>query len=493
MVGMRRKLIRASRFGVFILLSGGCAAEPVTETGAVTEEVTAESGTTAWSYRVAGTQRQQVNAVASAPQSGAYIAGSSEASVYYRDQKLPRSAISEAAPFVARLDANGGLVWGHVDPGPAGSAVTAMGSNAAGDVAVGGSATGPVDLAGCVEPADSGASSTIWYASFDASGGCRSGRTFVNAGYEPSTGGVALLPDGGVAIAGGVRGALDFDGVVLTGPGSVGVSAPFVAVIDADGAVRWAKAFQPTQLDGLGGWVSGLDVDASGRLYLAGTVHEAIDFDGTVIAPAGPDPRTAAFVAVLEPDDGAVVRAAAYGSKAIALDIAVQPDGTAAVSGSFTRSVSFPGGVSVSTPGGFTDGFVVKMNPDGVASWARHLWGTSEIISPNGVSIDSNGFVGVAGSMNIGTLHISDYVFTSRSGDAFAARFGSATGSTVWATAFPGIIIGTSGWGVSGAADVAATDNRRLVVGGSFGFTTDFGNRTLTSNGGDGFVLRLYP
>jgi hypothetical protein len=98
----------------------------------------------------------------------------------------------------------------------------------------------------------------------------------------------------------------------------------------------------------------------------------------------------------------------------------------------------------------------------------------------------------VAGRFADGTLHITPEEFSSSSAQlprAYVARLGTATGSTVWARAY-GM---PDASGAAFANALIATDNRRLVVGGQMFGTVDFGDRPLTANVSDGFVLRLYP
>ena len=472
-----------------IWLFSGCAAAAGEETAVLEEAASGEGGTTAWSYRIAGALDQRVWAVAPDPENGAYIAGDTTHDLWYRSEEVGLSDHGDPAPFLARIDPFGRLLWVKTDPEHDHAVAFAVGSNRSGDVVVAGRSDGAIVDLGCGSDLDPAGQTALWITSFDANGNCRLARTFVvEEGPFVIFGvpGATVLPDGGVVVAGHFSGRMDLDGVVIQGAqSSVQAPTPFVIALDADGGVRWAKAFRPVDdpaTVSTGGLALDVDNDAEGNLVIVGDARGDLEVDDHRIEPEGPG--QAAFVVRIAAD-GTVVGAEAFGERARATSVDVRDDATAVVGGTFLGNLQWRGGALLSTPGQTPDGFVIKLDGAGAASWSRRAWGSTLELEID-VSVDSNGFVGVAGAWSRGSLNLAPHAFYgdgSRSRYSFVARLGAVSGDTMWARMFEGIYV----------ADVAATGNRRLVLGGPFAEPADFGDRVLTPNAVDGFVVRVYP
>jgi hypothetical protein len=480
-------MLRKSALVSMIGVAAGCAASDG-ETAAVTEALAGDPGTTAWSHRVAGALSQRVWAVAPDAENGVYIAGETNHDLWYRGDEVALRDHGDTGPFLARIDPDGNLLWAKSDPEHDPAFASALGSNAAGDVVVAGRSDGAVVDLGC-EDLDPAGEVALWITSFDAAGNCRFARSFplderpfVIFGVEGAT----VLPDGGVVVVGHFTRRMDLDGVIIEGHESETQAAtPYVIALGADGGVRWAKAFRPVDdpaTVSTGGHARGVDHDASGQVIVVGSAQGTLAVDDQLIVPLGPG--GAAFIVRIAAD-GAVLGAEAFGERASASSVDVRGDGIAAVGGTFRDNLQWRGGVVLSTPGNTPDGFVVKLDATGAAMWSRRTFG-SNLEQEIDVSIDVNGFVGLAGAWSRGTVNLAPYTWF---GDgslprySFVARLGAASGETMWAKMIAGAYV----------TDLAATGNRRLVLGGVFSTPTDFGDRVLTPNQEDGFVVRLFP
>lgn len=179
-------------------------------------------------------------------------------------------------------------------------------------------------------------------------------------------GGLVVLPDDGVVVAGSFEGP-DFPatpGAFQSPSDSDGV---FVTRLSADGSsLDWSAVFGSIVLgDDAGGLVLG----PNGDLYMAGRTG-----DSSFPTTEGVHDRevrlnsTDVFVVELTPDGTTLVRSTLVGEtgSARAVALAVAPDGSPIVTGDF-RGDDFPttAGAFQEVPGGgVTDAFVLRLSPD---------------------------------------------------------------------------------------------------------------------------------
>ncbi len=175
--------------------------------------------------------------------------------------------------------------------------------------------------------------------------------------------GVAATADGGYVIAGETRGWTDFGTVPLVSPR--GLSDAFVARFDAAGAYISARVF--------GGAVTlGYDaahdvaVAASGRVYVVGQYKGSMDLGAGVSLnsiAAMRDEHGDAYVICFEPD-GSVCWAQSFGGSEadLAVDVDIAADGTIVVVGSVGANARI-GSRRLNTNGG-EDGVILRLRPD---------------------------------------------------------------------------------------------------------------------------------
>jgi hypothetical protein len=243
--------------------------------------------------------------------------------------------------FVAKLDPGGVPVWGKVFTGlyntvPGGRSIAA---DLSGNAFVTGEVDGYADF-GCGAPLGG----TTFVAKLDPGGAC-----VWNKGYSAGANwafvtGVAAAPSGQVVITGVFDGpdTVDFGNGPVAGMADQNL---FVAMLDADGAPVWARAFGAKGAS-IGG--QAVTVDAAGNVVVTGIVDGSVDFgDGTLTSTgAGGDVFVASF------DGGGASRwARLFGAPAVIepVTIAVDPTCHVVVAGDFQGVLDF-GGVPLKSP-----------------------------------------------------------------------------------------------------------------------------------------------
>ena len=208
---------------------------------------------------------------------------------------------------------------------------------------------------------------------------------------------VALLDDGAIAISGRVAapGTHLVDAVAGTSLQVapfpyVGGNDVFVAVLELDGRVRWAKAFGSVNDDE----VECLSVGPNGDLFLGGALGGVADLGGGPVLPAGSD----GFLLELTPDGDYVTQMLFSGpnSEDDVTAIHFDPAGDAVVVGVVSGPVDFGGGITPSS-GSISDGFVATYSPDRSLRWVNRYGGVGRTVV-SGLAIDAGGDIYIAGS-----------------------------------------------------------------------------------------------
>jgi len=354
---------------------------------------------------------------------------------------------------------------------------------------------------------------------------------------------IAAASDGSVYVTGSFTGTADF-GAVTLGPsvvedGPFGENDPFVAKLDADGNLLWARQLAGTFGNGVavdgagsvyvmaehqvgstpdaiitkldadgtvawtytaghstsgrqGGWARGLkiDVGSAGDIYATGRMRGSVDFDPT----AGTTKVSGdAFVVKLNPAGNLVWARSFSGNGVHPGDIAVDDAGNVYTAGSYFGSVDFdPGKGKFTLP--WIEGYeiyVSKLDANGNFAWAKSAAGAGNQF-PEALTLDAAGDLYITGDFE-GTVDFNPAPatanLTSAGGrDAFVWKL-TSSGAFAWIAGLGGSLsdIGR-GIGVDAAGNV--------YTAGVFNDTADFdpGPNTynLTSAGGnDIFMSKL--
>lgn len=208
----------------------------------------------------------------------------------------------------------------------------------------------------------------VFVAKLSSSGAHVWSRAFGGSGNDGAFDLAFMQSSGELVITGYFEGDVDFDAESLESAGSMDL---FVAKLDSDGDIVFAEGYgdPANQIDygtfDTNTW-NALDVDASGNIYLAGTLTNGASFGGTAIASAG---GMDAFIVKLA-SDGTALAAKTFGSGGteIALDVAATSSGHVVLGGRFfTSTINFGAsglvrGIGGTVSGG--DGFVARMQLD---------------------------------------------------------------------------------------------------------------------------------
>jgi ELWxxDGT repeat protein len=210
---------------------------------------------------------------------------------------------------------------------------------------------------------------------------------------------IALRPDGGICIAGTFGGTVDIN----PGPessdalSSSGDTDNFILSLDAAGKYLWARDLSDTSYVS----VSSIAVAADGGVYIAGDFKNSVDFNpgpyNYTLTSAG---DADAYVQKLN-SSGKFAWAAALGGTEwdIASDIAVGPDGSVYIAGTFNGTADFDPGAGVYnlTSAGGEDAFISVLDSTGGLVWSRAVGSTSDDFG-SGIYVASDGSIYTTGS-----------------------------------------------------------------------------------------------
>lgn len=223
--------------------------------------------------------------------------------------------------------------------------------------------------------------------------------------------GVAVGPDGAVAVTGYFSGALSLGGVSLGNQGGTDV---FVARYGPDGKHLTSAAFGGPAAD----FGSAVAIGPTGRMVIAGTHGEGFDPGGGAlpVAPGGFN----AYTAVFEPE-GALAWARG-GVPVLGLELGAGIDELGRVVvlvPAGLGDIDLGDGAMPSTPGLY----LAKYASDGALAWAHSLQGGVALFG-HGLDVDVGGRVAVSGSFNNTLMYPAvDSLSSAGEFDVFAGRF----------------------------------------------------------------------
>ena len=297
--------------------------------------------------------------------------------------------------------------------------------------------------------------------------------------------GVALDSAGNVYVTGVFTGTAKFG---PTPPVSVGGQDIFVAKLDTNGNILWAKGF--------GGQTSdqgqAITVDPSGNVYTTGNFSGIADFGGTVLTSLG---LTNVFV-TKQDANGNLLWVKSFGNGTgnapdqgdSGFGIAVDNAGNVYATGIFSDTITF--GSTTLTSHGETDGFFAKLDPTGAPQWALQIGGTDAANDHDeglGIVTDASGNSYATGDFK-GTATIGSSVLVSAGqNDAFVTRI-SPAGTVAWA-----LDVGGTGSDAGFGVTLDRTGGN-VYATGIFQNTVAVGTTVLTSNGGyDVYLATINP
>ncbi|MFO7561413.1 MAG: hypothetical protein R6X02_02115 [Enhygromyxa sp.] len=286
---------------------------------------------------------------------------------------------------------------------------------------------------------------------------------------------VAVDSKGNIYSAGDFEGVVSFGGEALVASGDK--SDIVIAKHDRYGNPLWSQRFG----DSSNQFAAKIVVDSKDNIVFVGRVYGHTDFGGGPLQAAGSgDVIVAKF-----DSDGNHLWSQVFGGKdpERAERVAIASNDDVIVTGTFTSSVDFGGGLHVSK--GLRDAFVLRLDgATGAHVFSRPIGGSGDDYG-FGVAVDGSKIV-IAGrfqkSINLGGT------LTSAGGtDLYVARL-SGGGSVEWKKRF-------GGSGDESVHDLAISPvTKEIVVLGEMEGTVNFGAGKLVSAGArDIFILGLSP
>ena len=466
------------------------------------------SGAVQWPRRGSGTGGDQGSAVAVASDGSVYVTGNFEGTANFNTPTNPTSNTLTSAGgsdvFLAKYDPSGAVQW--LKRGGGSGFDTGRGVAVAptpdGSVYVTGFFVGTANFTTPTDPTSNTITSAgiydVFLAKFDVSGAVqwvrRGGGTGNDYGY-----GVAVAPDGSVYMTGIFRSTANF--TTPTSPASTtntltsaGADELFLVKYDASGAVQWLKR---------GGGAgdeqgSGVAVAADGSVYLTGIFEGRANFN----TPTSPATNTLISAGLDElflakyNASGVVqwLRRGGGTSDDASYGVAVAPDGSVYVTGSFVGSADFNTPTSqtsnIITATGDSDVFWAKFDALGNPLLQRQVGGTGLSDAGRATATDAAGNVYVTGSFSGNAFFGGIELVSAGQRDIFLAKY-NAAGEVQWVRRGGGT--GTDyGYGVAVASDGSVYVTGFFVGTANFTMPTDPASNTITSAGANDVFLAKY-
>ena len=320
--------------------------------------------------------------------------------------------------FLVKLDKDGGHVWTkrYGDGDNDADNAMACAVNADDDVIVAGAFStsihpdndGVDDQAALLEAPGGNGDFDMFVATYEQDGTYIASESFADeAGTTPVVNGIAIAPNGRIALTGVIDGDFDFGGGALMPAGKRGFIAVLDGALNEDHAALFASA-KPNVGDGVA-------FGPLGDLYLLGSFEETVDLGNGALtgSNAGDDDI---FVAKLDNAyDEIYLSGFGNMSPQQGRGIAVGSDDRPVITGRNAGSIDFSS-VTVDSAGGY-DGFIAKINLVGDGYWALgfgdagYQYGTDVAIVPDGAATNPGGAVLVgnfSGDLDVGTGEIAN-------------------------------------------------------------------------------------
>ncbi len=382
------------------------------------------AGAIAWVRSGGGTGADAGNDVFVDATGNIYVTGYFHTSIDFGSTALSNTDTDFAAEnlFVAKYDATGMPVW----------ATQSVGYCQVGNANIFADAAGNVYTAGQFSDSLTLESTRLWGASqtfvakLDANGNLLWAKQSKGTGSSGARG-VTADANGNMIVTGFLENKDTFGTTVLT---SAGVFDAYLIKYNTNGTVTWGKRIGgvgPTNLNE--GY--GICSDATGNIYITGNVQGSVDL-GTVTLSGNGSPCF--FIAKFDSSGNSVWAKSPTGSADMAsrgYGLAIDKNNNLYATGEFLGTVAFDATPSITCSGGVHgsyDVFVVKFNSSGSAVWSVAAGGAGDdagnSVSANAGTISVTG--GYAGAANFGSLSLSSPLAGSNS---FVARLSDTSGT----------------------------------------------------------------
>ena len=383
--------------------------------------------------------------------------------------------------YLIRYNQSGAVMWAQSFGGTGVEVGSDVAVDGAGNIVLTGQFNSPTLVFGSVVLTNTGGWD-CYIVKFDASGNVL---WAVNSDGIEDEIGINIAIDGGnnIAVGGYFRGITfsfgSYSGTIL-GPNSDDL---FVVKYSPSGNSLWVKTAGGTKLENM----QGIAIDSNDNIIICGGYTSAT-LTASGITITNPQVNTYDAFVIKYNSSGLLSFAITLGGveSENAMDIVVDATNSIYISGYYETDV-LTIGTSVlinSSTGGFLDAFIAKLNPSGVAQWAR---GAGGILDEYGscIALDPSGNIYTAGYYDSDTLSFTtSEMVNNGSFDFYVAKY-SPSGSFQWAQ--------NGNCGATDRAEAIAYGNSgELFVTGYFNDDMIFGPGTVTNYGdNDMFVAAL--
>ena len=447
----------------------------------------AADGKLVWARSLAGTANETVADLAFDGAGNVYVGGTFTGAVDFNPSPTVAATATAAdggSGYVWKLNFFGNLTWARTIDGP--SAITALAYNPQGGVIATGTFKGTTDF----DPTDAGTANLVTANPNGAAFAWRVGPTgaFQWARAFQTTGSIeapAVTIDGigNVYVGGRLTGTADLDPAdgkkaqVAAGT----AWTPYVVKLAPQGTYVWGKTGRTvSQVTGAPTGITGIGVDSIGNVYTAGTFAGTVDFDPgtgtTTLASTGNS--VDGFVWKLGAD-GTFRWARRFGGAApeALADLFVDKAGNTFTTGTFTGVADFDPNplktIDLVSGSGDSDGYVLKLTPQGGLAYARALGGGVSTTEPTSVWANGAGNIVVGGTFE-GTADLDPSTtlvpVNGGTGSGFVLRLVPASPATPGPANLPpmnvsagGPYVITEGQGLTVTASAVDADKDKLT------------------------------
>ncbi|UOK43900.1 MULTISPECIES: SBBP repeat-containing protein [Flavobacterium] len=383
--------------------------------------------------------------------------------------------------FLAKYDASGNYVYAKALGGFFWDQSAGLAVDVSGNVYITGYFSGTADFdpsAGVANLISAGGSNDIFLAKYNASGNYVYAKKIGGTSDDVGTA-IAVDGNGNAYVTGYFSDTVDFDpSAGVANLSSAGIEDIFLAKYNSSGNYLYAKSLGGASSDS----GSGIVVDGSGNAYITGSFFETVDFDPS----AGVANLTSAgykdiFFAKYN-SSGNYVYAKSLGGADFdgGGGIAVDTNGNAYITGSFSETVDFDPSAGVAnliSVGGSDDIFLAKYNASGNYVYAKSFgdegsdWGSCVVVDGSGNAYITGGFqytVDFDPSAGVANLRSAGW------NDIFLAKF-DAAGNYMYANALGGLQH-------DNGSGIAVDGSGNAYVTGGFCYIADFDPSAATAN-----------
>ncbi|MEM8887998.1 MAG: hypothetical protein AAGD28_08430, partial [Bacteroidota bacterium] len=455
-----------------------------------------------WGYALDNQQYSSGISIVSDPSGNAFIAGIYEGNLDMDPgpgTSIANSGSGFASLFIKKMDPNGNYLWGHsFDLGLFADSLSGknIALDGSGNVYFTGLFNGTVDFDPGPNTFSLTAVNTDWGDFFvlklDTNGDFVWAKSFGGNDYLQRAN-VDVDGVGNAFLTGYFYGIVDFDPGPASFPLDGGTSGKvFIQKLDNNGDFLWAKTVGNNNYNRVGG----AKVDAQGNLLLCGTFSGILDLDpGTSTFNIGSNNNIQEIFVLKLDGAGDFVWGgnAKEGGSSWRTSMDVDAAGNVYLSGGFRGSGDFDPGNGVftmnsSNNGNTTDGFLLKLNDQGIFQWAKQMGadpsvGNNADINPHFIRTDQQGQVYSAGYFQ-GSIDLDPgpgtNILTAASWSSYYFAKYTDAGDLVWA-----LDMNSNNYELIRDISLGPVDN--IYVTGGFYQSLDIdpgqGSFTLTSNG----------